>query len=162
MRASEGRGKTLERKGSEQFVVFRLNGRRYAVPLPAVERFVRAAEVTPLPKAPDVVMGVIDVGGRVLPVLNTRRRFSLPEREIAPADQFLIARTGWRTVILVVDEAEGVVGQPSGGIADVSAVVPGLEEVPGVVVLEDGLVVIYDLEKFLSLEEAGALDKAMN
>ena len=53
-----------------QLVVFRLDERRYALPLAVVERVVRAVDVTPLPKAPPMVLGVIDVHGRVLPVLN--------------------------------------------------------------------------------------------
>ena len=67
-----------------QLVVFRLNGQRYALPLAAVERIVCAVEVTPLPGAPPVVLGVINVAGCVLPVFNIRRRFLLPEREVVP------------------------------------------------------------------------------
>src|SRR6266853_41985 len=81
-----------------QLVVFRLDEERYALRLDVVERIVQAAEVTPLPNAPTIVLGLIDLEGRVLPVLNVRRRFRLPEREIGPADQFLIARTERRTV----------------------------------------------------------------
>ena len=58
---------------SVQFVVFRLDKQRYALSLAAVERVVRAAEVTLLPNAPPIVLGAIDVGGRVLPVFNVRR-----------------------------------------------------------------------------------------
>src|SRR3981081_3669364 len=92
-----------------QLVVFRLDARRYALPLSAVERIVPAVEVTPLPKAPAIVLGVIDVEGRVLPMLNIRRRFGLPDKEIAPTGQFLIARTAQRAVVLVIDEAQGVI-----------------------------------------------------
>ena len=147
---------------STQLVVFRLDERRYALPLAVVERIVRAAEVTTLPNAPDIVVGAIDVAGSVLPVLNIRRRFQLPERELSPADQFLIARTGRRTVVLLVDEAQGVIERPATEIVDSAQIVPGLEQFRGVVKLDDGLVLIHDLEKFLSLDEARALDEAMN
>ena len=90
-------------------VVFCLDGQRYALPLAAVRRIVRAVEVTPLPGAPAIVLGAIDVEGSVLPVLDIRRRFLLPEREIGPADQFLIASTARRAVALVIDEAHGVI-----------------------------------------------------
>src|SRR5690242_12083986 len=96
-----------------QLVVFRLEAQRYALPLGVVERITRAVEVTPLPEAPDVVLGVIDVGGTVLPVLNIRRRFGLPEREIGLSDQFIISRTTERRVVLVVDDVQGVVERRS-------------------------------------------------
>lgn len=142
-------------------VVFRLDHQRFALPLGAVERVVRAAEVTPLPKAPGIVLGAIDIHGQVLPVLNVRRRFLLPERATGPADWFLLAHTGRRTVALVVDESEGVVERPEADIVRSTAIVPGLTQFPGVVRLDDGLVLIYDLDTFLSLDEARALDDAM-
>lgn len=145
-----------------QLVVFCLDELRYALPLAAVERIVRAAEVTLLPNAPPIVLGAIDVAGRILPVLDVRRRFGLRQREITPADQFLIARTAPRTVVLVVDEAEGVIERSQAEIIGSREIVPGLEQFEGVVRLDDGLVLIHDLEKFLSLDEARALDEAMN
>ena len=127
----------------------------------AVERIVRAVEVTPLPGAPAIVLGAIDVEGRVLPVLNLRRRFPLPEREIDPADQFLIARTARRAVALVMDEAQGVIEREQSAVIGSDRIVPGLEQFQGVVKLDDGLALIHDLEKLLSLDEARTLDEAM-
>ena len=144
-----------------QVVVFRLDEQRYALPLAAVERVVRAVEVTSLPNAPPVVLGAINVEGHVLPVLNVRRRFRLPERETSPADQLVIAQTGPRTVVLVVDEAQGVIERTKSAVIGSAQIVPGLEQLQGVMKLDDGLVLIHDLEKFLSLDEARALDDAM-
>jgi len=147
---------------SVQLVVFRLDEQRYALSLAAVERIVRAVEVTLLPNAPPIVLGAIDVEGHVLPVLDVRRRFGLRRREISPADQFLVARTAPRTVVLVVDEAQGVIERLQDEIIGSSQIAPGLEQFQGVVRLDDGLVLIHDLEKFFSLDEARALDDAIN
>jgi len=144
-----------------QLVVFRLGEQRYALPLAAVERIVRAAEVTPLPNAPAIVFGAIDLQGKVIPVLNVRRRFCLPEREIGVSDQFVIARTDRRVVALVVDEAQGVIGREQSAMIGSDQITPGLEQFHGVVRLDDGLVLIHDLERFLSLDESSALDAAM-
>lgn len=146
----------------DQLVVFRLDEQRYALSLAAVERIVRAAELTLLPGAPSIVLGAIDVEGRILPVLDVRRRFGLRERELSPADHFLIARTAPRAVVLVVDEAQGVIECSQDEIIGSAQIVPGLEQFQGVVRLDDGLVLIHDLEKFLSLDEARALDEAIN
>jgi purine-binding chemotaxis protein CheW len=145
-----------------QLLVFLLDGQRYALPLSAVGRIVRAAEVTPLPNAPAIVIGVIDLQGDVIPVLNIRRRFQLPQREIGVSDQFMIARTERRVVALVVDEAQGVIERKSSDIIITNLIAPGLEQFLGVLKLDDGLVLIHDLEKFLSLDEARTLDQALD
>ena len=147
--------------GAAQLVVFRLDDRRYALPLAAVERVVRAVAVTPLPGAPAIVLGGINVHGRVLPVLNVRRRFLMPDRDVGPADWFLVAQAGRHTVVLVIDDSDGVIERPRADIVDPPHVGPGLEHFPGVVRLDDGLALIHDLERFLSVDEARTLDQAL-
>lgn len=144
-----------------QFVVFHLDGQRYALPLAAVERIVRAVEVTVLPNAPAMVLGVMNMAGRVLPVLSLRQCFGLPERDITPEDQFLIARTVRRTVALVADEALGVIERADDDIAGSTGLAPGVEQVQGVVKLDDGLVLILDPERCLFPAEARVLDAAI-
>lgn len=148
--------------GQIQLLVFRLDEQRYALPLTAVARIVQAAEVTLLPKAPSIVLGAIDVEGCILPVLNVRQRLRLPERGISTSDHFLIARTARRTVVLVIDEAQDVIECSPTEFVGAAQIVPGLEQIRGVVKLSDGLVLIHDLEEFLSLNEERALDEAMS
>jgi len=145
-----------------QWVIFRLEEQRYALALETVERIVQAVEITTLPKAPAIVLGVIAAGGQVIPVLNARQRFQLTEREIRPSDHFLIARTARRTLALVIDEAEGVVESSLREVVHAPKIVPGLEHVQGIARLEEGLVLIHDLEKFLSLDEERLLDAALS
>lgn len=146
----------------DQWVVFRLDAGRYALPLHCVERIVRAVRVTALPPAPAAVLGVINVAGRVLPVFNVRQRFGLPERAVDPADQFLIARAAGRTVVLAVDTVSGVFEQSAAALNDSGSLPPGLAHIQGVISIADDLVLIHDLEAFLSTDEAQALDAAMN
>jgi purine-binding chemotaxis protein CheW len=108
------------------------------------------------------VTGVVNVEGRVVPVLNVRERFGLPHKEITSSDQFLIARTARRPVILVVDEALGIVECSPSDVVEAGEIVPGLEQVQGVIKLENGLVLIHDLEKFLSLDEEKVLEDALS
>lgn len=145
-----------------QWVVFFLDAGRYALPLRSVERIVRAVQVTKLPQAPAVVLGAIDVGGRVLPVFNVRQRFGLPQRDIDPADQFLIARTVERTVVLAIDAVSGVFELPAAAEIDAGSLVAGLAHIRGVIPIADDLVLIHDLEAFLSIKEAQALDAVMS
>lgn len=144
-----------------QLVLFTLDDRRYGLPLSAVERVVRMVDVTLLPKAPQIVLGVVNVQGRVIPVVDLRRRFGLPERNFAFTDQLVIARTVRRPVALVADAVSGVLeysGREASGAQDI---VPGIEYVESVVKLPDGLALIHDLDRFLSLEEEAALGRAI-
>ncbi len=141
--------------------MFSLDAGRYALPLAAVERVVRAVEITRLPSAPPIVLGAIDVQGRVLPVFNLRRRFGLPEREIDPGDQFLIARSANRTVVLVIDAAQDVLQSTASDTISAATIATGLEHIQGVIRLPDGLVLIQDLDLFLSAAESCALDEAL-
>lgn len=145
-----------------QFVVFRLDEQRYAMSLAAVSRIIPAMEITALPNAPALVLGIIDIEGQVLPVFNLRRRFQLIERALRPSDQLVIARTRRQTVALVVDEAQKVLAVSPAEIAGAMEFAPAVEPISGVIKLPDGLVLIHDLEKFLSWDEAEALDKALN
>ncbi len=142
-------------------VVFALERQRYALPLAAAQTAARAVEVTPLPKAPSIVLGVINVRGQIIPVLNIRQRFGLPQREIDLSDQFIIARTAKRAVALVVDTVVGVLTRPAESVIAPEAIVPGLDYVQGVVKLDDDLIFIHDLDTFLSLDEENALEEAL-
>jgi purine-binding chemotaxis protein CheW len=145
-----------------QLVVFEIDERHYGLRLAAVERVLHAVDVTPLPQTPDVVWGVIDMQGQIVPVLSLRRRFGLPERAIGVSDHFVIARTRRRTVALVVDAVRGVVERSSAEFIESDKILPDLEQVEGVIQLNDGMVLIHDLDRFLSLDEERSLAQALS
>lgn len=147
---------------TNQLVVFTLDDLRYALALSSVERVVRLVEITPLPKAPEIVIGVINLRGRIVPVLDICARFGLPEQEMRPGDQLVIARTSRRIVALVVDEVRGVVECPAQETIAAEEIVPGMEYVTGVMKLADGMLLIHNLDEFLSLEEEKTLEAAIS
>lgn len=146
---------------SRQLVVFSLDGQRFALGLGSVERVLLALEVTPLPGAPEVVLGVFDLQGRIVPVIDLRRRFGFPTRPVVPADHLVVARTPRRRVALLVDECLDVAARGGADVVPAGAVVPGLEHVQGITSLADGIVLIHDLDRCLSLDEEKALDAAL-
>lgn len=142
-------------------VIFVLDDRRYALYLSAVERVVPAVEITGLPKAPDIVAGIINVQGRIIPVVDVRRRFRLASREPKLNDHIIIARTNARSVALVVDRVTGTHEHAEAELIPKHRIAPGIEHIEGVIKLDDGLVLIHDLETFLSLDEQRSLDEAL-
>ena len=145
-----------------QLLVFSIDAERFALRLPSVEKVVRAVKVTPLPAAPEIVLGVINVAGRIVPVFNIRKRFRLPAKELETGDQFIIARTRRRTVAIPADFVSGLVEAPEDKVAPAAEVLPRLDYVEGVAKLEDGMALIHDLDRFLSLEEDGEIERAMD
>ena len=168
-----------------QLVLFTLDGQTFALELTSVQRVVRALEVTPLPNAPAVILGVVNVQGEIASVVSLRHRFRLPTREITLSDQFiLVNRTtsatlsalvpalmptlaitpppaNTRTLALVVDSVAGIVTVEKESIAVGEAIVPSLGSVQGVAKLADGLILIHNLERCLSLHEEQMLDNAL-
>jgi purine-binding chemotaxis protein CheW len=142
-------------------IVFSLDEQRYALHLAAVQKTVHMVEITPLPKAPEMVLGVINFHGVVVPVLNMRKRFRLSERAAGVGDQLIIARTVSRLVALVVDAVSDVISLPPEQVVDPAGILPRLEHVEGVALLEGGMVFIHDLDVFLSLDEEQELEAAM-
>lgn len=139
---------------SKHFVLFSLDEQRYALHLPVVERVLRIVEISPLPRASEIVLGMINIHGRVLPVVNLRRRFGLPEREIHLSDQLIMVQTSHRSVALVVDFVSGVIERSEDEIIPADGILPGMSYMRGVTLFQDGLILIQDLDRFLSFEEA--------
>jgi len=149
----------LER--SDTLLVFTLSEQRCALALSDVERIVHVVEINPLPKAPEIVTGLINLQGRAIPVLNIRTLFNLPKVEIALSDQMIIAHTSSRTVAILVDNAVGVVDYGREDSIAAEELFPGIGYLKGVVKLKDGIAYIYDLDKFLSLDEEAMLDRVL-
>ncbi|MBI5510730.1 MAG: purine-binding chemotaxis protein CheW [Deltaproteobacteria bacterium] len=142
-------------------VVFSLDDQRYALDLARVQRSIRVVAITPLPDAPPIVLGIMDLGGVVIPVIDIRKRLNHPPRDVRLSDHLIVAMTGKRTVALLVDETKGVIETAPGSYAPADEILPRIELVEGAMKLPDGLVLIHDLERLLSLEEETAIDRAL-
>ncbi len=145
-----------------QLAVFTLDEQKYALRISVVERMLRLVEITFLPDSPDIVMGIINVQGKMIPVFNVRRRFRLPEREMDISDHIIIAKTSKRTVALLVDEVLGIYAFTAGDIVQPDEIMPSMEYLEGVVKTADGMILIHDLNRFLSLDEESTLDAALS
>lgn len=160
-RTSNGAAETSLKSSALRLVAFTIEDQRYALPLAATQRVLPMVAVSALPKAPAVALGVINLHGQIIPVLDIRRRFQLPAYDYGPAAHLLVARTTRRTVALPVDEVLGVREVPTDTVASPEAVLPGIGHVAGIVSLTDGVLFIQDLDAFLSLDEERVLTEAL-
>jgi purine-binding chemotaxis protein CheW len=144
-----------------EVLAFEVAGQLYGVQASDVEEILRAVSVVPLPKAPAVIEGVINLRGSAVPVLDVRRRFRLPAKGVEHTDHLIVAHAGERLVALHVDRATGLVQLGPADVDDATGVVPGVEYVRWVARLPESLVLIHDLPTFLSRAEADALEEAL-
>lgn len=143
-------------------LVFELSGHRYALPCADVREIARAVSMAPLPRAPEIVEGVVNVHGAVIPVLDLRLRFRLPPKELAHTDHLIVASTGERTFALRADRALDLVRLDPEQIDRSIRDMPGVAHVAGVATTDEGMVLVHDLRTFLSATEAWALDRALD
>lgn len=147
--------------GTEQIVVFTLDEQRYGLPLGMVDRVVRMVEITHLPAGPDFIRGVINVQGEIMPVIDLRRRFGLPQRPVELCDQLIITRCATRSFALMTDTACEVRKCTEQMLTSSSEILPELPYLAGVAKLPDGLILLSDPEALLSPREAEAIDALM-
>jgi purine-binding chemotaxis protein CheW len=146
---------------SVQLLLFRIEGSHYALRLLMVERVLPMVEVSPLPNAPAITLGVINYHGKIVAVVDIRRRLNGSSREYGLADQLVVARTARRMLLFPVDEVLGVREVATDTVARPNTILPGIDHVKGIVALPDSLLFIHDLDMFLSLDEEQHLSDAL-
>jgi purine-binding chemotaxis protein CheW len=152
----------MEKQGQfRHYVVFALADRQFALPLEAVQRVVHAVAVTQLPKAPEIVAGLVNYQGEILPVINISRRFHLPEKPIQPGHHFIIVQARRKGYVLVADSVTAVIKESRENIIPPAAIIAGMEFLAGVMKLRNGMMLIPDLDRLLTHEESLILKKAV-
>ncbi len=142
-------------------MVFTLDELSYAVPLPIVVRVIHAIEIRHLPKAPPIITGIINVNGQIIPVADIRKRLGLVAREIDLDDRLIITDMGKMQIALLADTVEGIRDLEPGQMTVTKETLPFAEHIRGIVKIDNELILIYDLEQFLSLNEEQVLEKAL-
>lgn len=142
-------------------LVVNVDALRVGIPLDAVARVEHACEVTPLPGAPDAVLGVVNLRGRVAAVVDLRRRLGLASRPLDPADSFVFVDLPQQLFALPVDDLEGVAEALEADLVPAGKLVEGHSHVKGIVRTRDGLLLIDDPEQFLDVKDMSRLRNAL-
>lgn len=140
---------------------FELDGHRFGVLVAEVQEVVRAATVSPLPRAPSAIQGVINLRGTLVPVFDIRARFGLRSRPLKPNDTLIVLQSEGRAQAIGVELVSSIASVSRGSIEQCRLATGVAEHVAGVVKLEDGNIIIYDLARFLTDTERADLDAAL-
>jgi purine-binding chemotaxis protein CheW len=138
-----------------QWVKFRLSGESYGIRVLKVQEIQRYSEISPIPGAPSYVLGIINLRGNVISVLNTRERFGLGENEITDDSRIVILEAESQIVGILVDSVAEVVSLKTSEV-DLAPNVGNDETakfIDGVTNKDGGLLILLDAEKILNDEE---------
>lgn len=143
-----------------QLVVFQLGAEFYGVDIARVHEIIRLQSITRVPRSPSFVEGVINLRGRVIPVVDLRCRFGLPTTEHTRASRIVVVEIADQVVGVIVDEVSEVLRVSAATIEPPSPVVTGVEAdyIHAIAKLSDRLVILLDLDRVLARDERRALD----
>ena len=142
---------------ARQYVGFRLDGAHYAVPIREVQEIILPPPITRLPMVSVDVEGLINLRGRVLPVVCLRKRFGLPDRPADVQPRIVVVEVAEKAIGLIVDTMTQVMKV---GEDDLQPAPPGVatvapEAIAGLVRSGDGLVLALDLGRLLDHGDFG-------
>jgi len=145
-----------------QLVSFSLGNEEFAVDILKVQEINRMIDITKVPKSPDFVEGVINLRGKVIPIIDLRRRFGLNTQEHDKQTRIIVVDINGKTIGLVVDSVSEVLRLSSDTIEPPPPMVAGVDAqyICGVGKLDNRLLILLDLNKILSSEENNILVNA--
>ena len=135
-----------------QLVTFSIGEEEFGVDILKVQEIIRTMEITKVPRAQEFVEGVINLRGKVIPIIDLRSRFGLSSKEYDKHTRIIVIEISNMIVGFVVDSVSEVLRIPAGTVEPPPAVVAGMdsEYISGVGKLHDRLLILLDLDKLLS------------
>lgn len=145
----------------QQLVIFNLDSEYYGLDIAKVEGIIKIQEITKMPKAPSFVEGVTNLRGMVVPVIDLRKRFSLPPQELTRESRIVIVHMGNTKVGMMVDGVSEVLRVPEEAIEQTPPMISTVDTafIMGIAKLDERLVTLLDLERVLNLSEIKAVEK---
>ncbi len=134
-----------------QLVSFSLKNEEYAVNILNVQEINRIVEITMVPNSPDYVEGVINLRGKVIPVINLRKKFGFEEKEMDETSRIIIMDINGVTNGLIVDSVSEVLRIPSDVVEEAPPMASEMSSmyIKGIAKLENRLIILIDLDKLI-------------
>jgi purine-binding chemotaxis protein CheW len=136
---------------TDNYLCFSVDTVKLGIPLKYIDRVINAVAVCPLPNSPSTIHGLIDFYGTLVPVINLRNRLKLNELAINPNQIFVVVNTSVRKLILVADSVQGLMSLQTTDIVPAKSFDQDLESMD-IYRSDNGIILIYDTEKFLKGE----------
>ena len=152
-----------EKSGRTQLVVFRVGDDRFAADIFAVERVLRFTAPRPIPNVPAWLEGVIDYGGRVVPVIDLRMRFELPAASSRESARSLVVVAGDEWIAAIVDGVDEVITVTDAQLEPPPPLFKGLAKqyLRALVRRSDHVIVALDVAQLLTAREQVILEQVV-
>lgn len=142
-----------------QFVGFMLAQEHYGIDIMAVKEIIRMVEITPVPRAPGFVEGIINMRGMVIPIVDLRKKLNIKKCEIDESTRIIVVYIQNRRIGLIVDKVEDVIRIGNDAIDKAPGTSPAIDNyVGGVARTQKCMVIILDVMKIFSRQEQIALE----
>lgn len=148
-----------------QLVVFRIGVEEFGVEINQVKEIVRLVPITPIPRAPDFIEGVVNLRGQILAVIDLAKRLELKPSPRSERTRIIVAELGENTIGMIVDEVSEVLRIAEKSIDPTPEMITTelqYEYIKGVGKIDDRLLILIDLAKVLSTDETEITQKAKN
>lgn len=138
-----------------QLVTFRVASEEFGIDILSVQEIIRTMDITKVPRAPMIVEGVINLRGKVIPIIDLRKKFGLESKPHDSKTRIIVVDLRGMVVGFVVDEVSEVLRIPSSTVEPPPAIVSGIdsEYIDGVGKIEDRLLILLDLDRLLTRDE---------
>jgi purine-binding chemotaxis protein CheW len=143
-------------------LIFKIGKRHFALHLKDVVRVFLAAEISPLPGAPEIVKGVINLHGNITPVLDIRRRFQIEEKPLSVHDVFILIKVSTRSFCIIAESVENSINVPEDDIKMKDSIWPGLAIVDSILSVKEEIIIINDVNKYFLPGEEIILDNSLS
>lgn len=139
----------------DKYLTFHLSGEDYGIDIAFVTEIIGIQKITEVPDMPDFVKGVINLRGKVIPVMDVRLRFLLPEREYDERTCIIVVEINAISVGLVVDQVNEVVGIPENNVEAPPRTTKGASSryLKGMGKIDDEVRILLNVEKLLYEDE---------
>jgi purine-binding chemotaxis protein CheW len=146
-----------------QLVTFEVGGEEFAVPILSVHEINRMMEITRVPRSPEFVEGVINLRGKIIPVVDLRKRFGVDHEHDTNDTRVVVVEVAGRVIGFTVDRVNEVLRIGAHIVEPPPAMVAGIDSdyVEGVGKLEDRLLILLDLQKLFGSGELAQIDAAV-
>lgn len=151
--SEQGRTEELKEQSENTFhlVTFQLGQEEYGIEIASVQEIIRATDITPVPGAPAHVRGVINLRGKIIPVVDLRTRFALPQMQADESQRIVVVELKDKRIGMLVDAVSQVIRIPAGIVEEMPEEAVNVAEnfIKGVGKLDNRLIIILDLNKSL-------------
>ncbi|HSA14203.1 MAG TPA: chemotaxis protein CheW [Spirochaetota bacterium] len=147
---------------TEQFVTFMIGNERYGVDILKVRDIIDMVEITQVPRSPACLKGVINLRGKIVPVVDLRLKFRMPEIPYTGVTVIIVVEVRSKLIGMIVDSVSDVVDVAVSTIDHGSYFRTGIRDefVSGVGRHDEGLIIILDVEKILQPEDRCSQEKS--